>query len=255
MVYFSFNSVKVVNDPVEISEGEILNKPTYELISHVIDFSSFAVSYSPSTENYIFELVYRYNNEEMNNVKAYVSAATIVGEQQMANVFEEMAVVISTRHFDNALTNIKFLSDFLDKNFGKHKDYYHKANQVSEIERMAKQLPGVTSYVDFPCQCWTSKSTLFNVIIHLNDQCKWSREKIADWIDRLHDDGKINAEFQPWNGEQPVINNNVDMFEHGSNIIVNDDFTKVDSDWNTYKYYFTSSFTVNKDATININPA
>ena len=29
--------------------------------------------------------------------------------------------------------------------------------------------------------------TLEGVIAHLNDQCGWSRERIADWLDTLED--------------------------------------------------------------------
>lgn len=99
------------------------------------------------------------------------------------------------------------------------------------IASLSRNLPGAHSWVAYPCECVTNgytwiagynadgtpvketifpeTSPLYDVIIHLNDICKWSREKIADWIDELHDSGKINAEFQPWNEdpEKPVEQN------------------------------------------------
>lgn len=69
----------------------------------------------------------------------------------------------------------------------------------------AAALPGVQTYVDYPCHCMdglikatgkpVAKKTLSSVIIHLNDICKWSRDQIADWIDELADRGEINVDF------------------------------------------------------------
>lgn len=74
---------------------------------------------------------------------------------------------------------------------------------IVDVSRFARQLPGVESIVDYPCGCGLWSNRLFDVIIHLNDKEHWSREKIADWIDELHESGKINAEFSPWNGTAP----------------------------------------------------
>jgi hypothetical protein len=61
---------------------------------------------------------------------------------------------------------------------------------------LSKRLPGVDKIVKFPCKCTVPKhrfeDTLFQVIIHLNDDIKWSREAIADWIESLD----INTEFK-----------------------------------------------------------
>lgn len=76
------------------------------------------------------------------------------------------------------------------------------SNTVSNQSRL---LPGVNSKVDAPCECeGLGKSSLWGLIQHLNDDHdEWAREKIADWLDELHDNGEINIEFQPW-GEEPV---------------------------------------------------
>ncbi len=74
------------------------------------------------------------------------------------------------------------------------------------VEIMATALPGARVMVERPCGCaFSEQEMLFMVVIHLNDTHNdsfnltgWPREKIADWIDKLHDDGVINAEFSPW---------------------------------------------------------
>lgn len=73
------------------------------------------------------------------------------------------------------------------------------------VSDWAAGLPGVQSYVDYPCHCMdglvkatgqpVAKKTLSSVIIHLNDICGWSRDQIADWIDELADRGEINVDF------------------------------------------------------------
>jgi len=97
-----------------------------------------------------------------------------------------------------------------------------------DVAEESRRLPGVSEKVVCPCErpaiplvidsyesaglrymveeCCTLKgfvgqnntSTIRNIIIHLNDDIKWSREKIADWLDELHDSGQVNIEFQPW---------------------------------------------------------
>lgn len=66
------------------------------------------------------------------------------------------------------------------------------------VSFMARSLPGVQAMLSHPCGCYpeSGKFSLFEIIMHLNDRCEWSREKIADWIDELHDKGIINAEFE-----------------------------------------------------------
>jgi hypothetical protein len=86
----------------------------------------------------------------------------------------------------------------------------------SNIESASRGLPGMDTDVDCPVgECndmnmnkfgeWEvighQRGSLWRIIQHLNDQHRWTREKIADWIDELHDKGIINAEFQPWEEE------------------------------------------------------
>ena len=49
--------------------------------------------------------------------------------------------------------------------------------------------PMIDKIIEFPCSCGSKvpeyKDTIHDIIIHLNDKHKWSREKIADWLDSL----------------------------------------------------------------------
>lgn len=67
----------------------------------------------------------------------------------------------------------------------------------------SRTLPGMAALVTCPCEFPTHEDEAWIIIQHLNDNIGWSREKIADWLDELHDSGQINIEFQPWNeGEE-----------------------------------------------------
>ncbi len=83
------------------------------------------------------------------------------------------------------------------------------------VERKSRKLPGVMNEVVKPCTCYDNymvakehgmaigpaaerTGLLWNVIQHLNDShSEWTREKIADWMDELHDAGEIDIEFKP----------------------------------------------------------
>jgi hypothetical protein len=72
---------------------------------------------------------------------------------------------------------------------------------------MSKRLPGMDHMERCPARdsdpqhclmdyLYGSKATLWNLIQHLNDHHKWTREgEIADWLDKLHDDGKVDLSF------------------------------------------------------------
>lgn len=118
-------------------------------------------------------------------------AIPLVSEEQVKQLYEQAAVV------------------------GPWKKKSKVVNEF-EISSASKGLPGMGAVVECPDEkCgftemdkygeWSSfryKAKLWSVVQHLNDYHKWSRDKIADWIDDLHDRGIINAEFEPW-GEEP----------------------------------------------------
>lgn len=76
---------------------------------------------------------------------------------------------------------------------------------VYRVAEKSKELPGMSAAVVLPCtdECRDIPRTwnLRDAIMHLNDTCRWTREKIADWLDDLHDTGQVNLEFDPWKEE------------------------------------------------------
>lgn len=99
----------------------------------------------------------------------------------------------------------------------------HKAKDDTPgyLDAIARMLPGAKVLVSCP-RCTSLIETgvrpldftmmikpneLIEVVMHLNDDHKESRDSIADWIDSLHDDGIINAEFEPWGEEQTTPDN------------------------------------------------
>jgi len=64
------------------------------------------------------------------------------------------------------------------------------------LSSLATHLPGVKEIVKYPCDCYSQtpvKHDLMEVIMHLNDADKWTRESIADWLDTL----EIDLSFKP----------------------------------------------------------
>lgn len=93
-----------------------------------------------------------------------------------------------------------------------YKDYsissYSVDKQENEVAKASRSLPGMLTLVETPdadcaricAQGWgRNELSLWRMIQHLNDGHQWTRERIADWIDELHDSGVINAEFSQWN--------------------------------------------------------
>lgn len=46
-------------------------------------------------------------------------------------------------------------------------------------------MPDILADVKYPCKCGMTPATVKDVVIHLNDGEKWTRERIADWLDTL----------------------------------------------------------------------
>ncbi len=75
----------------------------------------------------------------------------------------------------------------------------------NDFSNLARNLPGMESLVHYPCGHHSLKSSLKNIIMHLNDHDRWSREKIADWLDELHDAGEIDIEFKVGDDDPKVV--------------------------------------------------
>lgn len=86
-----------------------------------------------------------------------------------------------------------------------------KPKPESEAALISQRLPGVKQMILPPCGCWRDglelnkngmpilepgvKKEVWSLVQHLNDKHKWTRERIADWLDDAHDAGLINIEF------------------------------------------------------------
>lgn len=59
--------------------------------------------------------------------------------------------------------------------------------------------PVLRATVKQPCECGNA-STLTDIIIHLNDTHKWTREAVADWIDglELDQEAKVDIAEPTW---------------------------------------------------------
>lgn len=92
------------------------------------------------------------------------------------------------------------LQKFMDESEGVWKN---PVTGPQDISARTKNLPGMGYLVkNPPCLHFTHKDvTLWRLVQHLNDQHRWSREKIADFLDELHDSGQVNLEFSPWKEE------------------------------------------------------
>lgn len=134
---------------------------------------------------------------------------------KLCKVLEKMVDAPEKKIFDPG-GEVKFLyeenpADFYNQySFSGVSKDLSTAKHEQELSRLASTMPGAKTIVDYPCDCpgksifsnekpFPDESALMNVIMHLNDFHEWSRQKIADWIDELHDKGTINAEFESWN--------------------------------------------------------
>lgn len=86
-------------------------------------------------------------------------------------------------------------------------------------DRMRGMIPGATDVVENPCDCFDFQRTVWDMIQHLNDEHhpaksvredKWSRERIADWLETLDADLTLDPErkqepVQPKSMKGPTI--------------------------------------------------
>ena len=87
-------------------------------------------------------------------------------------------------------------------NFNFHKPAPAVGGASSELSRLSESLPGKGFKVskcpaDNDCPAtYMQGNDLLKVVIHLNDYHKWGRDQIADWADKLHDDGVVDLSFR-----------------------------------------------------------
>lgn len=59
--------------------------------------------------------------------------------------------------------------------------------------RLETAIPDLVALVDYPCSCRDDAGTLRTVIVHLNDGHRWTRERVADWLEMLDLDLRFPA--------------------------------------------------------------
>lgn len=75
--------------------------------------------------------------------------------------------------------------------------YFGNADaEVVPANPLIDAIPGLAEKVKCPCGC-NDNAPVWNVVIHLNDGAKWSREKIADWLDTLDADLRFKLPETP----------------------------------------------------------
>lgn len=70
-----------------------------------------------------------------------------------------------------------------------------KEQESTELSYAALELPGVNYHVkDCPSRdCEGKSGPIRRMIMHLNDDHRWTRESIADWLENIHDPTGLNG--------------------------------------------------------------
>lgn len=71
---------------------------------------------------------------------------------------------------------------------------FHNDSSTS-LAADSNSLPGVNNLVICPGCLKPEEAPLRSVIMHLNDSHKWTRDRIADWLDKLYEDGMTDLAF------------------------------------------------------------
>lgn len=69
-----------------------------------------------------------------------------------------------------------------------------KEQESSELSYAALELPGANYHVkDCPSRDCEKSGPIRSMIMHLNDDHRWTRESIADWLENIHDPTGLNG--------------------------------------------------------------
>jgi hypothetical protein len=92
---------------------------------------------------------------------------------------------------DDAFYKFKNEVIAVDGTYNPCADVVEKSNDADTLYNGSFDLPGAKYLVACPAEdCFlkeTDMSPLRNIVIHLNDSHKWTREAIADWLESIHD--------------------------------------------------------------------
>ena len=76
----------------------------------------------------------------------------------------------------------------------------HWSAYIYDLPGAGMRMPYRCIYDDCGMGSFSSKNirtpTVASVVMHLNDYHKLSREQIADWLDKLHDDELVDLTFK-----------------------------------------------------------
>lgn len=76
-----------------------------------------------------------------------------------------------------------------------------QADETSHyLNKKSHDLPGVNERVKHPIDGYTL--SIREIIMTLNDKHRWTREQIADWLDKLQDDGIVDLSFKEQQQEE-----------------------------------------------------
>lgn len=56
---------------------------------------------------------------------------------------------------------------------------------AQDMEEPCESFPELKQRVNIPCGCEMCYNNIGDIIVHLNDKERWSREKIADWLEGI----------------------------------------------------------------------
>ena len=82
--------------------------------------------------------------------------------------------------------------------------FIEKEEAKDEAAAFTRSLPNINTLVLYPIHDPKSKdhkhngtyrNTIHSIVLDLFDHEGWSREQIADWLDDLHDEGKVDLSF------------------------------------------------------------
>ena len=127
-------------------------------------------------------------------------------DEDTPEVAKIQSLQIETSLFEIVLVGGKIAKSVLVKSKPLLTEILEDANGSSSAMFDELDMDFLNSMVIYPCDCYGELSDevvndipvpkisqdLGSMVMHLNDGHKWTRERIADWLDELHDSGVVN---------------------------------------------------------------
>lgn len=104
----------------------------------------------------------------------------------------------NSRHWRLIEKKLKVYADGLQSIYSAAQ--HAEATESAKLMTKALALPGMNQKPP-PCpQCHQKHAFLASMVMHLNDKHRWTRERIANWLQDQHDEGVIDISFKVNNG-------------------------------------------------------